>query len=106
MTKASGEPLKTMIIKSPALKHLFLSCNPLNKEGCIKILEGVQTSSKIMKADIRLTGCSRDVDLAIQQALKKNRFAVKKGPSLSASSRSSSPSGASTSTKKYPYPKF
>ena len=73
----------------------------------MKILEGVKTSSKIMKADVRLTGCSRDVDLAIQQALKKNRFAVKKGPSLSASSRSTSPSGStSTSTKKYPYPKI
>ena len=107
VTKASGEPLKSMIIKSPALKNLFLSCNPLKAEGCIKILEGVQTSSKIMKADIRLTGCSRDVDLAIQQALKKNRFAVKKGPSFSSSSRSSSPSGHSSSTtKKYPYPKI
>ena len=109
ITKDSGDALKTMIVKSPALKHLYLSCNPLKVDGCVKILEGVKTSSRIMKADVRLTGCSRDVDLAIQQALKKNRFAVKKGPSLSASSRSTSPTSPSRSTstsKKYPYPKI
>ena len=67
-----------------------------------------------------LTGCSRELDLAIQEALLANRFSHKKGPSFSDTSRSCSPSvssirsGASpvpgskrgSTSKKYPYPKI
>ena len=63
-----------------------------------------------MKMDVRLTGCGRDVDMTIQQAIKKNRLQKVRPPTLSSSSRSSSPaSGAQTPTKekkKYPYPKL
>ena len=67
-------------------------------------------SSRIMKMDVRLTGCGRDVDMTIQQAIKKNRLQKVRPPTLSSSSRSSSPaSGGQTPTKekkKYPYPKL
>ena len=60
--------------------------------------------------DVRLTGCGRDVDMTIQQAIKKNRLQKVRPPTLSSSSRSSSPaSGGQTPTKekkKYPYPKL
>ena len=60
--------------------------------------------------DVRLTGCGRDVDMTIQQAIKKNRLQKVRPPTLSSSSRSSSPaSGSQTPTKekkKYPYPKL
>jgi len=63
-----------------------------------------------MKMDVRLTGCGRDVDMTIQQAIKKNRLQKVRPPTLSSSSRSSSPaSGGQTPTKekkKYPYPKL
>ena len=96
-------------MKSPALKELNIACNKLNVDGGFKVLEGVNLSTKIVKCDVRLTGCGRDVDMAIQQTLKKNRLNKVKPPTLSSSSRSSSPSGMQTPSKsgrKYPYPKL
>lgn len=108
-------PLKQMIQKSPGLKNLNISCNPLKVDGSMKILEGIKKSPRILRVDMRLTECSRDIDLAIQETLRKNRFANKKAPTFSASSRSSSPSlhtqtqtqrtPKSSTSKKYPYPK-
>ena len=115
LSKSCKDSLKLMISKSPGLKNLNISCNPLGVDGGIKILEGIRSNPKIMRVDIRLTGCSRDTDLAIQEALKKNRYASgKRAPSLSTTSRNSSPSGSTTqppttpcmSTKKYPFPKI
>lgn len=104
LTHECGEALKTMIIKSPGLKHLNVACNPLKADGGHCLLHGVRNSGRLMRIDVRLTDCGRDVDLAIQQAIKNNRFA-KRGPALSSSSRSSSPSQTSGPSRKFAYPK-
>ena len=126
-------------MRSPSLRDLNVACNPLNVDGGFKVLEGnftyvvstntyykyllntvtflltrvsltgVNQSNRILKLDVRLTGCGREVDMAIQQAIKKNRLQKVRPPTLSSSSRSSSPSGFETPAKpktKYPYPKL
>jgi hypothetical protein len=91
-----------MILKSPALRYLNLTCNPLNVDGGHKLLDGVRNSPRLLKVDVRLTGCGRDVDMAMQDALKKNKFA--RGPPHTSTSSSSSPS-TDTSTKKFNFSK-
>ncbi len=79
--------------RSPGLRSLNVSCNPLGNSGGMAILDGVKATNRLNKVDIRLTGCGRDVDLSIQEILRKNRFA-KRPPLASTSSRSSSPASS------------
>ena len=41
LTVSSGNHLRSMIMKSPALRELNVSCNKLAEDGGRKILEGI-----------------------------------------------------------------
>ena len=46
LTVSSGNHLRSMIMKSPALRELNVSCNKLSEDGGRKILEGIFYTKK------------------------------------------------------------
>lgn len=55
-----------MLAKNSTLKLLSLACNKLGSDGSADILEGLKANENILKVDVRLTECGREVDLAVQ----------------------------------------
>ena len=56
------------------LQELSLACNNLSPEAGEKILEGIADTTNLVKLDLRLTGCGRNVDLGVQEILRRNKF--------------------------------
>ncbi len=56
------------------MKELKLSCNKLGGEAGKKLLEGVAHNDNIVRLDLRLAGCGRSVDAAVQERLRRNKF--------------------------------
>lgn len=54
------------------MQQLDLSCNCLTDPGGRTILEGLKYNTSIKKLDIRLTGVGKQVDIAVQNVIRKN----------------------------------
>ena len=48
LTVSSGNHLRSMIMKSPALRELNVSCNKLAEDGGRKILEGIFYTKRVL----------------------------------------------------------
>nr|XP_040574783.1 dynein regulatory complex subunit 5-like [Lepeophtheirus salmonis] len=91
-----------MLKLSSSIKELNLACNSLGNEGGMILLEGVKSSLTINKLDLRLTGVSKEVDLAIQELLKLNKKKSIRMSTSSSSSAATSISSTTTTKKKSP----
>ena len=73
LDKTATPAIRDMLRLAHKLETLNLSCNSLGPEGGKVVYEGVRLSRSVKKVDVRLTGCGKDADAKIQQALKKNK---------------------------------
>ena len=62
-----------MLARNTSLKLLNLSCNSLNESGGKILLEGFKQNEHLLKLDIRLTNAGKDVDLAVQEVIRRNK---------------------------------
>ena len=64
--------VSNLISEWPPVQELDLSCNCLTDPGGQTILEGLKYNTSIKKLDIRLTGVGKQVDIAVQNVIRKN----------------------------------